>query len=322
MASVVQFVAFVFLVIATAAESCRVDADCSQHQYCYETSKKCVNYTKCASYDRRNGSTQARDAKQCGPCLPGFSAEVNTDGQEATTCKKNDGNQYPFNMTALIWGLIGCLISVIIIIYLTHLWIKVKCCEKCYSGDLECAVSVLEPTAPPASANNNNYGDMYNEQRIPLQAKKSTAYPGAMMVDKPVKAQACHPPDWVNADPNYDSQESPATLTTNLEIQEEETIQSVWTPGQTTSTIVADRPFASISAEQAENTMNMTLDLVTRCPTPSSSGQERRENNGPSATPPRPEHSNANPNPPSATFISANVNLNVINSGCCSSNHK
>ncbi|XP_046487335.1 uncharacterized protein [Neodiprion pinetum] len=320
MTSVVT-VALILLVTTTAAEDCSTDDDCFKYQYCYETSKKCVNYTQCALFDRQEGQKLARDAKQCGPCLTGFSAEVKTDGHESDTCQKIEANQYSYN-TRLVCGIIVCIVIIAIVAYVIYFVVKSKCWEKLSTCDFERTVSVIKPTAPPASSNNNDYGDMY-ELRIPLQANGSTNYPGAVKEHyKPVKAQAFQAPEWVNTDANYDSQESPAALTTTLEIQDEETIQSTWTPGQITSPTVTDRPFASISAEQAENTTNTALDLVTRCPIPSSSGQERRENSGPSATPPRPEHSNANPNPPSATFISANVNLNVINSGCCSNSHK
>lgn len=50
---------------------CQGDEDCVGEQYCYEASKRCVNYTFCINYNRVEGETPAREASQCGPCIKG-----------------------------------------------------------------------------------------------------------------------------------------------------------------------------------------------------------------------------------------------------------
>lgn len=50
---------------------CQGDEDCVGEQYCYEASKRCVNYTLCINYNRVEGETPAREASQCGPCIKG-----------------------------------------------------------------------------------------------------------------------------------------------------------------------------------------------------------------------------------------------------------
>jgi len=50
---------------------CNEDKDCLDLQYCYDISKRCVNYTLCNTYNRVEAEVHARNPDQCGPCIEG-----------------------------------------------------------------------------------------------------------------------------------------------------------------------------------------------------------------------------------------------------------
>ncbi|XP_011148238.1 uncharacterized protein LOC105188463 isoform X2 [Harpegnathos saltator] len=67
--------------------TCETDDNCPSWQYCYIFSNLCVNFTKCAAYNREEGANPVRSSSQCGPCLNGFQADIHRDGQQEVYCK-------------------------------------------------------------------------------------------------------------------------------------------------------------------------------------------------------------------------------------------
>ncbi|XP_078042300.1 uncharacterized protein LOC144472801 [Augochlora pura] len=181
---------------------CVDDSDCSEKQYCYEVSQQCVNYTLCSRYNRLENKKPAQNPRQCGPCLPGYTAEELGTGELAHLCKKiTPPETVPgsdrFNNTWIIFGsFVSVAIFIVMIILCAIFWRKRNRkrqnnnSEHC--GDLE----TIQPSAPPESSPfiSRKKGLLHMPFNKILKDK-----------NRLVHASVFKPPYYVTRDPNYEN---------------------------------------------------------------------------------------------------------------------
>ncbi|XP_032671449.1 uncharacterized protein LOC116844266 [Odontomachus brunneus] len=109
------------------AISCKMDYDCPNGQYCYDSSS-CVNFTRCIAFNRQEAAVPARDGSQCGPCLKGFYAAILEEGVEQF-CQKNPiphteiDAEYNWDIIT-IWYIVFALILILSLIYIYLFYTK------------------------------------------------------------------------------------------------------------------------------------------------------------------------------------------------------
>ncbi|XP_034936874.1 uncharacterized protein [Chelonus insularis] len=241
--------------IAAVDKNCENDADCSSNQYCYKTSYKCVNYTKCSIYFRQEGEKQAQSSSQCGPCLPGYTAELLTTGKPAEFCNKNSGHA-PNDIIGVVVYIIGSLAIIILIVVValllrrpTNFYNKSKLLpyfKKCSSiptapipDNDNCYSQPPYFDGPPDYSVTNNNHSVKDQNRL-LQALPTVT------------------PAWIEKNPNYtgrDDLDASSTVSNNVP-EDEETNPSSWTPEGVTTIQVPARPFHQFASEQRDNVIN------------------------------------------------------------------
>ena len=194
--------------MATIEEGfCRDDTDCSQEQYCYHVSKRCVDYTHCSRYNRRENERRSRQPSQCGSCLPGHIAETLGTGEMAVLCKKaNIQENVPevdrrLNSNVVIYGVLGVLICILVgAVTAIFLKIRARRASKRRVNDSEQCTDLVavKPSAPQAESSPFiGYGD--NQPHVPFNNNTNSKDKNRL-----VGAGGFTPPHWVRVNPNYD----------------------------------------------------------------------------------------------------------------------
>lgn len=259
---------------------CRDDSDCSNKQYCYHVSERCVDYTQCNRYNRvENHEGRSRHPSQCGPCFPGYIAEELGTGEMAIFCRKTDirQNVRRLNTDVIIYPTIG-IILISLLAFLGILLLKRRrskqrknIVEQCERGEL----CVMEPTAPPfenkpfITCKEGSPPITYNNNKI-LRDKNNL-----------VRAVGYVPPCWVRTNPNYeyDSNNDDVDALRQLHSPELSTDDQSnnLTPEQLTLE-VRNGSLAEYEIEQMDNNLNTIL-IQANDPSSSNSTQEENNNN-------------------------------------------
>ncbi|XP_043271488.1 uncharacterized protein [Venturia canescens] len=275
-AMVVAFFVLTTVSVVQGEIPCKGDDDCPSNKYCYNVSNTCVNHTQCSRYNRARGPRPAQDPSQCGPCLPGYAAELKFTGVwdpvclKTTTSKENETE----STRGLDWPRYWVAIAVLAAIFFTLVIAFVLRKHVCIANrDRICNKMIswsVRPTAPPqdeASFRLRHKTYPVDEERPPIYSSvigpnvdknhlvSATPFGTALWVNKP-------PYEFDFNDNVSDGVAMPIHSSSNnsqmdLE-EEEETNPSSWTPGQMTVE-VPSRPFARFGVEQQENVINNVL---------------------------------------------------------------
>ncbi|XP_057335140.1 uncharacterized protein LOC130673939 isoform X1 [Microplitis mediator] len=299
-----------FITPANAADeilSCNHDSDCSVHQYCYQVSNQCVNYTSCIRWNRLEGKKQAQSASQCGPCIPGYQAEILVTGIPEAFCKKvthikKETTDVPYsnNGKLSIWIYIAVGIILLLLVVLFSILLVKK--RGYIHGNKKWFRQIgswnFSPTAPPPDGAIYLPTTYYADDEPPIYSSVMNNNNNNKDKNRLVRAVPCHPPDWVDNDPNYghDDPDTSANTTTStttnvfasLQVEDEDTTPSVWTPEEVTVQVPA-RAFHQFGTEQRDNVLNTVL-VRGEClsnsetseetgPTPSAQTSNSRNNN-------------------------------------------
>ncbi|KAG8034056.1 hypothetical protein G9C98_008537 [Cotesia typhae] len=281
--------------------SCNSDSDCSLHQYCYQLSQQCVNYTVCKRYNRLEGENKAKSESQCGECISGYKAEILATGVPEAFCKKINSvpgtTETPFidNKTFSI-GIYVASGVILLLLVLSIFTLLVK------KSEMYLSTKYYSDDDPPI------YSSVINNNNSPTDKNRL------------VRAAPCHPPTWVDPNPNYrddDPDTSGNTTTTtststnvfaSLQVEDEDTTPSVWTPEEVTVQVPA-RAFHQFATEQRDNVLNNVL-VRGDC----SSSSESPEETGPT---PRAQNNNSRTNNDNYRGPSVQINqmitLNMVN---------
>ncbi|XP_011148237.1 uncharacterized protein LOC105188463 isoform X1 [Harpegnathos saltator] len=186
--------------------TCETDDNCPSWQYCYIFSNLCVNFTKCAAYNREEGANPVRSSSQCGPCLNGFQADIHRDGQQEVYCKTipNPTIDPEPNLDLTIWYIvIPIFITILLLIITIFAYIYFKKRRICSINSLnerDCEIgeqkimfhpeNTFKPTAPPERLDQS------------VAEKKKYCSPfyhkgNAIVDDKSQNAVPWHEPSWV-----------------------------------------------------------------------------------------------------------------------------
>ncbi|XP_074114485.1 uncharacterized protein LOC141537400 [Cotesia typhae] len=309
--------------------SCNSDSDCSLHQYCYQLSQQCVNYTVCKRYNRLEGENKAKSESQCGECISGYKAEILATGVPEAFCKKINSvpgtTETPFidNKTFSI-GIYVASGVILLLLVLSIFTLLVK--KRGYiHGNKKWFRQIgswnFNPTAPPLDS-----GEMYlstkyySDDDPPIYSSVINNNNSPTDKNRLVRAAPCHPPTWVDPNPNYrddDPDTSGNTTTTtststnvfaSLQVEDEDTTPSVWTPEEVTVQVPA-RAFHQFATEQRDNVLNNVL-VRGDC----SSSSESPEETGPT---PRAQNNNSRTNNDNYRGPSVQINqmitLNMVN---------
>ncbi|KAG7187755.1 hypothetical protein KM043_016800 [Ampulex compressa] len=248
---------------------CKEDGDCSEKQYCYDVSGRCVDYTQCNRYNRQESQKYSRHPSQCGPCLPGYSTEVVGTGDMALLCKKNSAPQIgiestKLNGTIIISITLGATLCVVVAAIAIFMFFRRQFGRHENDHQKWSQVCIAGPTAPPAENSPFiGYGELTT----------STSYNNNQNVkDKNmlVNASPFKDPNWIRSNPNYEhrlsnndlnnSEESHSAVQLPLEIDND---TNSWTPEQLTIQ-VANGALSEYATEHRDNTMNADFDLLTK----------------------------------------------------------
>ncbi|XP_044018423.1 uncharacterized protein LOC122859109 isoform X2 [Aphidius gifuensis] len=285
------------------ATPCKEDSECQSDQYCYNISKICVSYTMCSRYNRYENDTQSQKPTQCGPCLPGFVAELYIDGKESSLCidkiqlklkkeqipiKTTPGDDEFFKDIWLCGGIIFFIFLIVpTVVYATkHIHGRVRN-EKWFPM----RPWNLSPSAPPPDTGAYHLQrPYYSEEDPPIYSavvdNNNTSKDKNILVNAvPSKA-----PDWVIIDPSYDDGDPDVSTSTNistmsnttLNIEDEETTPSSWTPEPVT-VAVSTRAFHQFAPEQRDNVVNAVL-VRGDCSSPRNSSNHSDDGPAPEAT--------------------------------------
>lgn len=298
---IIILTSFINTVLATdKVIPCKEDSECSVDQYCYNISKICVSYTLCSRYNRYENDTQSQKPTQCGPCLPGFDAELYIDGKESSLCidkkQMKNKNQIPIKNSdddffKDIW-LCGGIVLFIFLIVPTVIYIT-KQIHGHVTNEKWFPMRPwnLSPSAPPPDTGAYHLQrPYYSEDDPPIYSAVVDNNNTSKDKNILVNAVPSKPPDWVIIDPSYDDADQDVTTSTNistmstttLNIEDEETTPSSWTPEPITVPIPS-RVFHQFANEQHDNVVNAVL-VRGDCSSPRNSNNNTDDGPTPEAT--------------------------------------
>ncbi|XP_066601463.1 uncharacterized protein [Prorops nasuta] len=297
---------------------CTKDNDCLNSQYCYDTSNICVDYTVCNRYNRKESSTRAKDASQCGPCFDGYEAEVVGTGNTAWICRSSQSHTEPSNNSIFIWLICGALIFSLVATFAFIFYKKQRCNRQNSISVKTTDIATIKPSAPPPE---NSPFIPYEEQ---ISMNKLNNNQNLKDKNRLVAATPFQEPSWIRADPSYagqhfnnDSMQQPNAMA--IMASDDDTNPSNWTPEQNSTRQISIqlpvRPFAEFATEQRDNTLNAVL-VQNTCPRNSSDSVNNDNNPSPEFS--RSQGAGAN-NRTSNVILTQkiNLNLNLLNGGDC-----
>ncbi|XP_076376602.1 uncharacterized protein LOC117228599 [Megalopta genalis] len=181
---------------------CADDSDCSEKQYCYEVSRQCVNYTLCSRYNRRENKKPAQNPRQCGPCLPGYTAEELGTGELAHLCKKIipldtvPGSDRLNNTGIICWSVVSVIFFIVMTVLCAIFWKRRGRKRQNNNSELCGDLETMQPSAPPESS------PFINRKKGLLHMPFSK-----ILKDKNrlVHTSVFKPPCYVTNDPNYEN---------------------------------------------------------------------------------------------------------------------
>ncbi|XP_076760332.1 uncharacterized protein LOC143428936 [Xylocopa sonorina] len=265
--------------MATTEERfCHDDTDCSEKQYCYQTSERCVNYTQCSLYNRHeNSEIKSRYPSQCGPCFSGYNAEKLATGEMTSFCKKiaiqqsipeiNSMNNY------MIFISLGAIVTVCVTVLILRLFFRQRSLRQQGSNSNRCdIVSTTEPTAPPLE-NSPFINHGQESSRVPFNNNKNLKDKNNL-----VRATGFLSPNWVRPNPNYENNLSNENMNAVGQLHPRSEVSSNdhsnnWSPEQLTVEVTGAHVRYQI--EQADNSLNTILAQTNN----TSSTQEDNDNN-------------------------------------------
>ena len=229
--------------MATIEEGfCRDDTDCSQEQYCYHVSKRCVDYTHCIRYNRRENERRSRQPSQCGPCLPGHIAETLGTGEMAVLCKKaNMQENVPevdrrLNSNVVIYTVLGISLIGILVGVATAIFLKIRsrrAPKRRVNDSEQCTDLVAVKPSAPQKENSPfiGYGD--KQPYVPFNNNNNSKDKNRL-----VRASGFTPPRWVRANPTYDGDVSDDNMAASEHLHSQSELQPaagpshIWGPEQ------------------------------------------------------------------------------------------
>lgn len=267
--------------MATTEERfCHDDTDCSEKQYCYQTSERCVNYTQCSLYNRQeNSEIKSRYPSQCGPCFSGYNAEKLATGEMAPFCKKitvqqNVSEGYNAN-NYMIFMLVGAITTVCLVIFILHLFFRKRALRQQGSNSNRCGIiSTMEPTAPPLE-NSPFINHGQESSPVPFNNNKNLKDKNNL-----VRATGFLSPNWVRPNPNYESNLSNENMNAVEQLHSRSEVSANdhsnnWSPEQLTVEVTGGNVRYQI--EQADNSLNTILAQTNN--TSSTQGDNDNNNN-------------------------------------------
>ncbi|XP_076672887.1 uncharacterized protein LOC143371520 [Andrena cerasifolii] len=260
--------------MATIEEGfCRDDTDCSQEQYCYHVSERCVDYTHCSRYNRRENERRSRQPSQCGPCLPGHIAETLGTGEMAVLCKKaNMQDNVPevdrrLNSNVVIYAVLGVSLICILVGVATAIFLKIRSrrAPKRRVNDSEQCTDLVpvKPSAPQAE-NSPFIGYGGKQSHVPFNNNNNSKDK-----NKLVLASSFTPPHWVRANPTYDDNASDDNMAASEDLHSRSELQPaagpshIWGPGQLALQV---RGNVTGYEEEMDNSANIVLIQRNRSP--------------------------------------------------------
>lgn len=257
---------------------CRDDGDCSDKQYCYHVSERCVDYTQCNRYNRlENHEKKSRDPSQCGPCLTGYVAEKLGTGEMALFCRKTNAQQdipevVKLDNTMIIYSVMGTFLFGIIAVFGILLFKRRRSKRQRNMVKPRDELGVMEPTAPPLE--NSPFIRCKEGSSVPFNNNK-------ILKDKNdlVRAVGFIPPSWVRTNSNYEFDIS----NDNIDAIEQQHPVSEPTDNRSNNLMpeqlaheVTNGNLAGYEIEQADNSLNT---ILVQANNPSSSNDSTQENN-------------------------------------------
>ncbi|CAK9829199.1 hypothetical protein ANTRET_LOCUS6581 [Anthophora retusa] len=309
--------------MATIEEGfCHDDTDCSDLQYCYHVSKRCVDYTHCNRYNRQENDKRSRHPSQCGPCLAGYAAEKLGTGEMDYLCKKasiQENIPEKLNNYKIIYTTVGVLLFVCLMGAIVGIFYRKRTSKQEVDNPEQCGkLCTVEPTAPPME----NSPFICCEKTFPTVPLNNNK----ILKDKNnlVRAAVSTPPSWVRANPNYENNLNNDNVNAMdqshsiVELAESTDDQpNNWTSEQLTDQ-VSNRNLDTYEVERVDNSLNVAL-IQTNNPPLSNVTEEdnNSDNNNNSNNDSRQESSNTQssgervraPNIWISQKISMNVNL-------------
>ncbi|XP_054013441.1 uncharacterized protein LOC128895146 [Hylaeus anthracinus] len=252
---------------------CHDDNDCSSEQYCYDISGRCVEYTQCSRYNRRENEKRSRHPSQCGECLPGYAAEELGTGEMALLCRKtglHKTESEPANVSndVTIYTLVG--VSFLCLVLLVTFLLRRRYSKRRDIRTEECSdLCVVKPTAPPMESKpfiSCGEGIVINNNKH-LKDKNRLVCAGAFKA-----------PSWVRPNPNCESNSHSGDVSamdqmhTSVELPPADDNANMWVPRQLPLTIVNG------NIAQLEQ-VNNNVDTIRRNnPSSSNAGEEGTSN--------------------------------------------
>ncbi|XP_017888012.1 uncharacterized protein DDB_G0292186-like [Ceratina calcarata] len=244
----------------TEGKSCHDDSDCSKKQYCYHVAKLCVDYTQCIRYNREeNAEKGARDPSQCGPCLPGYTADELVTGEMAMLCKKTNNQENTFEEdgqgnNTLVYVMVVVLVFVLAACILIYLFCRRRSPKRQGKMKLGQELLAVEPTAPPLE---NSTLISYKETS-PVSSNNNQNLKDK---NRLARASGYVPPRWIRPNPNYNDSGNE-----NLNVMDQMNAvsntsagdNSNWAPEQL-AIEVTDGDVIGYAREQIDNTLNTVL---------------------------------------------------------------
>lgn len=258
---------------------CRDDGDCSDKQYCYHVSERCVDYTQCNRYNRlENHEKKSRDPSQCGPCLTGYIAEKLGTGEMALFCRKTNAQQdipevVKLDNTMIIYSVIGTFLFSIIAVFGILLFKRRRSKRQRNMVKPRDELGVMEPTAPPLE--NSPFIRCKKElSPVPFNNNK-------ILKDKNdlVRAVGFVPPSWVHTNSNYEydmSNDNVDAIGQQHPVSEPTDNRSNNLMPEQLAYEVTNGNLAGYEIEQADNSLNT---ILVQANNPSSSNDSTQENN-------------------------------------------
>ncbi|XP_011302807.1 uncharacterized protein [Fopius arisanus] len=258
------------MALGAATETpCEDDGDCPPHQFCYDVSNICVNYSNCSQFNREEGEEKAQSPLQCGKCLEGYASNTLATGEEEPVCKRKI--QLPVDPPAMndtsqwwIWVATGVGSSFVVGIVL--LLLRKRLPESHEKWFKAMGTWKFTPSAPPQENAYRLQQPFYTDEEPPIYSSVITTNNNNNINAKErlVNAIPTTPPSWVRVDPSYDEEDGTVNtsgstaVSMTIEVEEEETTPSSWTPENVTVEVPV-RPFLQFGTEQRDNVLNSVL---------------------------------------------------------------
>ncbi|XP_063823465.1 uncharacterized protein LOC135073279 isoform X1 [Ostrinia nubilalis] len=251
----VLWASWVGMGVSSQPAACYENSNCPSGFYCEKATTRCLECLQCEVFKRKPppGDVCVTSVVHCGGCTEGLVEDLRMDNACVPALSAPTAGA-DAAVPAYMWAVVGLLLAVLVVLIvyvavnretLFQFILKIRATTSVHSTAAAASPSAPEPPPPPytalyAPAQPPRSELFVVDEEADLLLKRTQAPPRPREAADCQAARPYSNPNYIRGPTSYNQNEEAGPASPPFTPQDEDTMESPWTPNETTNNVVSD----------------------------------------------------------------------------------